>query len=63
MFRLVILPENIFYRKNNQVFISAEAHGTCSVQELQEEKGSLIAETLLWSLQMSPFFQFYKEKF
>lgn len=38
LFRLVILPENIFDWKNNQVFFSAETQGTCFVQQLQEEK-------------------------
>lgn len=56
LFRLVILPANIFDWKNNQVFFSAEAQGTSSAQELQEKKSSLIAEILLWCLQMSPFF-------
>ena len=51
LFRLVILPANIFDWKNNQVFFSAEAKGISSAQELQEKKGSLTAEILLWSLQ------------
>lgn len=56
LFRLVILPANIFDWKNNQVSFSAELQGASSAQELQEKKGSLIAEILLWSLQRSPFF-------
>lgn len=63
LFRLVVLPANIFDWKNNQVFFSAETQDTWSAWELQEKKGWLIAEIMLWSLQMSLFFQFYKEKF